>query len=71
MNEAIERVEINGEKFFRQTEQDKRINQLLTEVYGRLWAEAFYDPYNKSTREFALPLYKKMYKLNTILKFKK
>ena len=71
MNEAIESVEINGGKYFRQTEQDIRVNQLLSDVYGQLWAEACYDPYNESTRKFALPLYKKMYKLNTILKFKK
>ena len=71
MNEAIESVEINGEKFFRQTEQDKRVNQLLSDVYGQLWAEACYDPFNESTRKFALQLYEKMHELNAILKFKK
>jgi len=71
MNKDIESVEINGEKFFRQTEQDKRVNQLLSDVYGQLWAEACYDPFNESTRKFALQLYEKMHELNAILKFKK
>ena len=42
----------------------------LSEVYGRLWTEAYYDPNNESTANFAKPLVKIMQELNDELKFK-
>lgn len=45
--------------------------KLLSEVFGQLWTEAYYDPTNESTRKFAQPLADKMSELNKLLGFKK
>lgn len=45
--------------------------RLLGDVYGSLWTEAYYDPYNGSTKNFAIPLHEKMERANQILRFKK
>lgn len=67
----IKSVSINGELYYRPTETDKRVNKLLSDVYGVLWAEAHYDAFNESTRRFAEPICAKMQELNEILEFKK
>ena len=43
---------------------------LLSKVYGRIWTEAYYDPYNEETKKFALSLAPLMAMLNDTLKFK-
>ena len=37
-------VMIDGKKYREESEPEKAALRLLAEVYGRLWAEAFYDP---------------------------
>lgn len=68
-------VIIDGVVYVEQTEKqrviDEEVTQLLSAVYGRLWAEAYYDPYNEMMQDFAIPLADKMSRLNEILKFKK
>ncbi len=49
----------------------KEVFLLLNEVYGRLWCEAYYDPYNEITRKFAEPLSDKLSQVNKLLGFKK
>jgi hypothetical protein len=44
--------------------------RLLAQVYGVLWTESYYDPYNESTKNFAIPLSEKMERANAILRFK-
>lgn len=44
--------------------------KLLKDVYGGLWIEAYYDPYNDHVKNFAQPLADKMKQLNEELKFK-
>lgn len=44
--------------------------KLLAQVYGRLWTEAYYDAFNKSTEDFARPLAELMSKANDVLGFK-
>jgi hypothetical protein len=44
--------------------------RLLAEVYGKLWTEAYYDPWNEDTKKFAQPLADMMTKLNDMLRFK-
>ena len=48
---------------------DKEI-KLLSEVYGTLWIEAYYDFKNEHTQKFAKPIADKMAELNKSLKFK-
>lgn len=52
-----------------QQTEDVAMN-LLREVYGRLWCEAYYDPFAEQTRDFARPLADLMGKANEILRFK-
>ena len=52
-------------------EDMKKALLLLNDVYGRLWCEAYYDPYNEKFREFCAPLADKMSEANKILGFKK
>lgn len=42
----------------------------LSEVYGKLWVEACYDPESEQLRKFCTPLSKIMQDLNQELKFK-
>jgi hypothetical protein len=49
---------------------DAEANKILTEVYGALWCEAYYDCFNDDIRNFAKPLADKMSRLNDLLKFK-
>lgn len=67
-----ERVSLDGESYILAEERplDAEARKLLSEVYGRLWTEAHYDPDNESTRKFAQPLAEKMSRLNTLLGFK-
>ena len=44
--------------------------RLLRDVYGALWIEAYYDPYNDYMREWAKPLADKMQRLNELYGFK-
>lgn len=46
------------------------VREILNDVYGSLWAEAYYDSFNESTQRFARPLADKMARLNKIVKFK-
>jgi hypothetical protein len=64
-------VEIDGVRYHPEQLLEKRAMELLNEIYGSLWAEAFYDPFNDSTQKFAIPLSEKMTELNAILHFKK
>ena len=50
---------------------DAEVKKLLSDVYGALWTEAYYDGFNDATIKFAQPLADKMSALNKILKFKK
>lgn len=68
--EAYPKVVINGVPWKPESELDNEVRALLNEVYGALWTEAYYDPYNKSTQEFARPLAEKMTRLNKLLHFK-
>jgi len=65
-------VNIDGVKYIPAIERplEQEAIKLLSEVYGRLWTEAYYDPMNESTRKFSKPLSDKMSKLNKLLKFK-
>jgi len=43
---------------------------MLSEIYSSLWTEAYYDPLNTFTQNFAKKLADQMTKLNEELKFK-
>jgi hypothetical protein len=43
----------------------------LSRVYGLIWCEACYDPYNDATRQFAKKMLDDIQFANTILQFKK
>lgn len=47
----------------------KEVKSLLHSIYGVLWTEVHYDPYNESTRKFASDLLPKIKRLNELLKF--
>ena len=64
-------VIIDGVRYMPETELQAEARQLLVDVYGALWTEAFYDPYNESTKNFAEPLANKMNRINKLLAFKK
>lgn len=64
------KVIIDGVRYYPEESEDKEARRLLSEVYGRLWTEAFRDPTNEVTREFAVPLAKLMGQANKILRFK-
>jgi hypothetical protein len=55
-------VFIDRERYIPATERpvDDEARQLLSEVYGALWTEAYYDPASQATRAFAKPLADKM-----------
>lgn len=44
--------------------------QLLSDVYGVLWMESYYDPFNGETQKFAKGVVGKMQRLNELLGFK-
>lgn len=50
---------------------DEEPLRLLCDVYHRLWAEAYYDPFNELLREFAKPLCDKMEQANAKLRFRR
>lgn len=68
-------ITLNGVRYVRPSyaelsEEDREtVAKLLHDIYGKLWAEAYYDPYNESVKKFATPLCKKMAQVNKILKF--
>lgn len=65
-------VRIDGVLYVRADQQPmESAMNLLREVYGALWGEAYYDAYNERTRDFAKPLADKMSEANKILRFKK
>jgi hypothetical protein len=66
------RVSIDGISYVPATERPlgEQARALLNEVYGRLWTEAHYDPWNEQTKKFAQPLADKMSELNKLLGFK-
>ena len=64
-------VIIDGVTYKPVSEPDAEAMRLLEEVYGVLWTETYYDPYNEDTRNFARPLAEKMREANLILRFKK
>ena len=64
-------VYVDGVEYRAVTEPKNEANKLLEEVYAGLWAEAYCDAYNDSTRKFAKPLADKMIRLNKILGFRK
>jgi hypothetical protein len=64
-------VQIDGVNYRRETELEAEARRLLSEVYGCLWTEAYYDPDSEDTRKFAQPLAEKMSRLNELLKFKR
>ena len=64
------KVTIDGIEYFAQTPMEAEVKGILREVYGALWAEAYYDAFNDSTKKFAQPLSDKMRRLNELLKFK-
>jgi hypothetical protein len=64
------KVLIDGEPYFPLAEEQFEVKKLLREVYGILWAEAYYDPYNEETEKLALRVVEKMARLNELLKFK-
>lgn len=47
----------------------KEVKSLLHSMYGVLWTEVHYDPYNEETRKFASGLLPKIQRLNELLKF--
>lgn len=53
-----------------ETIMTEEARKLLADVYGVLWLEAYYDPNNEQSREFALKHVGKMERLNELLKFK-
>ena len=65
-------ITLNGVKYVRPSyvelpEDDRKIvDKLLNEIYGALWTEANYDPYNEDTKKFAKPLADKMAQVNKI-----
>jgi hypothetical protein len=68
--ESFEKKHLIPEPVESQSILTKTQKEQLSEVYGKLWAEACYDPMNESTRKFASPLAVIMQKLNEDLKFK-
>jgi|SRR5580765_4571904 len=53
---------------------EKRFSQCmkaLSDLYGLIWIEACYDPYNQKTKEFAETLLPHIRLLNDVLKFKR
>jgi hypothetical protein len=72
VSRRFERVSLNGEAYIPAEERplDMEARELLHDIYGSLWMEAFYDPANEATRTFAEPLARKMKKLNEMLGFK-
>lgn len=70
--ETIKTVVIDGVEYVpRDTFIPDRAMKLLSEVYGTLWAEGYYDPITEAVGKFARPLSDKMSELNDILGFKK
>jgi hypothetical protein len=63
-------VLIDGKRYIEESDFNEAM-RLLREVYGALWTEAHYDPYNESTQKFATPLADKMREANRLLHFKK
>jgi hypothetical protein len=53
-----------------ETEIEVETGKLLCSIYGIVWAEAYYDPYNEDTQRFALRIVDKIGRLNEILHFK-
>ena len=49
----------------------KPLMAALARVYGQIWCEACYDPYNDSTRQFAKKMIDDIQFANSILHFKK
>lgn len=68
-------VTIDGVVYRPETEAEAALAEdartLLSQVYGTLWAEAYYDGGSDELMKFAQPLADKMSALNDILKFKK
>lgn len=65
------KVTIDGKEYVpAEASSDATAMRLLAEVYGALWTEAFYDPYNAATQQFAEPLARKLGEANQILKFR-
>jgi len=64
-------IVVGGVVYKPQTEESKEVMDLLRSVYGSLFIEAVYDPYNESTKKFARPLYEEMKRVNEILGFKR
>ena len=64
-------VVIDGKRYRAETELEKEATTLLCDVYGSLWTEAYYDHLCADTQRYAIPLAKKMARLNELLHFKK
>ena len=64
-------VIIDGVHYHPETKLETEVKQLLSDVYGVLWAEANYDALNHHTEKFSKPLADKMARLNEIMGFKK
>ncbi len=65
-------VVIDGKRYVAaEQSQHEEAMQLLNEVYGVLWCEAFRDPTNLKLNAFAVPLARKMSTANKLLHFKK
>jgi hypothetical protein len=67
----MKNIVIDGVTYHAETEIEKEARLLLSEIYGSLWAEAFYDPYNDATQKFAESLSIKMIRVNEIMGFRK
>jgi len=64
-------VIIDGVRYRPETEMEAEAKRLLSQISAALWAEAYYDPFNDSTKRFAAPLADKMKRLNELLGFRK
>lgn len=65
-------LQVNGEIYYRSPGCDlsDECKRLLSDLYERIWCDAFYDCFNESTRKFARELNPMIARLNEILKFK-
>ena len=68
----MKKVIIDGIEYIpRNTVISAHAMKLLHDIYMHLYIEAYYDPTNKFTQEYAKPLADKMTELNKELGFKK
>lgn len=66
-------VTIDGVRYVPADEAPVREEErtLLTDLYGRIWAEAHYDPDNEHTEKFSRRLWPTVQRLNELMGFRR